>query len=84
MSLREISSPIYFFIIADTFCTASLAILPSFPVATTFPSALEPAGVTSATIGKIKPEYSLNDGSALITASPFTVPTFAPSVSKYL
>ncbi len=40
-----------FFIIALTFLTASVAILPSFPVGINLPSDLEPAGVTSATIG---------------------------------
>ncbi len=44
---------------AETFCTASLAISPNRPVAMILPSDFDPAGVTSATMGKMRPENSL-------------------------
>ncbi len=67
---------------AETFWTASLAISPSRPVAMILPSFLLWAGVTSATMGRTMPENSAMLGSAFSTARPFTVPTWAPSVTK--
>ncbi len=78
------SLPIYFLIIAEIFKTDSFAISPSFPVAMTLPSDSDPDGVTSATIGRTRPENSLIDGSAECTARPFTIPISDPVILKDL
>ena len=80
MSYLDISSPVYFLIKAETFSTASFAISPNLPVATTFPLSLDCAGVTSATIGIIIPAISEIPEFAPITANPFTIPISEPSI----
>src|SRR5271157_4101125 len=82
ISYREMSSPVYFLMSALTFWTASRAISPSFPVATTTPPFRVWAGVTSATIGRTMPENSAMPVCALIAARPFTTPTAEPSVEN--
>ena len=69
------SWPKYFFIMAATFFIASFAISPNFPVAIISDSF--PPGVTWLSIARIIPEYA---SSPPITAKPFTLPTFFPSV----
>jgi hypothetical protein len=79
MSLSEMSVIVYFLMTADMFSTASLAIVPSCPVATMVPF-LDWEGATSATIGNTTPEYSAMLELAFMAARPFTAPTSAPSI----
>ena len=84
MSWFEMSSPVYFLIRAATFSTASFAMSPSRPVAMIFPPLFTWAGVTSAAIGRTIPLNSDIEESPLYTASPFTTPATAPSVTNVL
>ncbi len=72
------SVPVYFLRSTLTFCTASLAISPSFPVAMILPSSLLWAGAASAAIGSMIPLRSP------IIARPLTLPTSPPSDLKTL
>src|SRR2546427_481838 len=84
MSWFEMSSPVYFLIRAATFSTASFAMSPRRPVAMIFPPFFTCAGVTSAAIGRTIPLNSAIVESPLYTASPFTTPATAPSVTNVL
>ena len=75
---------VYFLMTAEMFSTASLAMVPSCPVATMWPALLTCEGETSATMGRTIPEYSAMLELALRAASPLTIPTASPDVLNIL